>query len=58
MHETVCGFPGYFAMADPNQEIYSKATEPFDPRKKGGRYKNEFIWNTNWQVRGPLGKVG
>ena len=26
------------------------STEPFDPRKKGGRYKNEFIWNTNWQV--------
>ena len=41
---------GYFSLADPNAEIYSKATEPFDPRKKGGRWKNEFIWNTNWQV--------
>jgi hypothetical protein len=41
---------GYFSLADPTSEVYSKSTEPFDPRKKGGRYKNEFIWNTNWQV--------
>ncbi|GAX83105.1 hypothetical protein CEUSTIGMA_g10531.t1 [Chlamydomonas eustigma] len=40
---------GYFSLADPTAEVYSKSTEPFDPRKKGGRYKNEFIWNTNWQ---------
>lgn len=32
-------------------QVYSKSTEPFDPSKKGGRYKSEFIWNTNWQVR-------
>jgi hypothetical protein len=29
--------------------VYSKAGEKFDPQKKGGRYKPEFIWNTNWQ---------
>ncbi|KAG1663822.1 hypothetical protein FOA52_013387 [Chlamydomonas sp. UWO 241] len=40
---------GYFSIADTEQEVYSKATERFDPAKKGGRYKNEFIWNTNWQ---------
>ena len=29
--------------------MYSKAGEVFDPTKKGGRWKPEFIWNTNWQ---------
>jgi hypothetical protein len=29
--------------------VYSKAGEVFDPTKKGGRWKPEFIWNTNWQ---------
>jgi ATP synthase protein I len=40
---------GYFSLADPNAEVYSKAGEKFDPTKKPGRYKPEFIWNTNWQ---------
>lgn len=40
---------GYFAIADPNAEVYSKAGEKFDPTKKPGRYKSSFIWNTNWQ---------
>eukprot|EP00955_Chlamydomonas_euryale_P028627 301701-Chlamydomonas_euryale.AAC.1 len=30
-------------------QIYSKATQRFDPKNKGGRYQSEFIWNTNWQ---------
>jgi hypothetical protein len=29
--------------------VYSKAGEVFDPTKKGGRWKPEFIWQTNWQ---------
>lgn len=29
--------------------MYSKAGEQFDPTKKGGRFKPEFIWQTNWQ---------
>jgi hypothetical protein len=29
--------------------VYSKAGERFDPQKKGGRFKPEFIWQTNWQ---------
>eukprot|EP00798_Chlamydomonas_sp_ICE-L_P026791 gene26791-4381_t len=52
---------GYFSIADPNAEVfskagekfdprvYSKAGEKFDPRVRGGRYKSDFIWNTNWQ---------
>ncbi|GBF98334.1 hypothetical protein Rsub_11228 [Raphidocelis subcapitata] len=40
---------GYFSIADPNAEVYSKAGEQFDPEKKPGRWKPEFIWNTNWQ---------
>lgn len=40
---------GLFSIADPNAEVYSKAGEAFDPQKKGGRWKPEFIWNTNWQ---------
>jgi ATP synthase protein I len=32
-----------------NQQVYSKAGERFDPQKKGGRFKPEFIWQTNWQ---------
>jgi DNA invertase Pin-like site-specific DNA recombinase len=30
-------------------QVYSKAGERFDPQKKGGRFKPEFIWQTNWQ---------
>lgn len=30
-------------------QVYSKAGERFDPTKKGGRFKPEFIWQTNWQ---------
>jgi hypothetical protein len=30
-------------------QVYGKAGEVFDPTQKGGRYKPEFIWNTNWQ---------
>ena len=30
-------------------QVYSKAGDKFDPQKKGGRWKPEFIWNTNWQ---------
>eukprot|EP00775_Hariotina_reticulata_P001064 gene1064-1399_t len=40
---------GLFSIADPNAEVYSKAGERFDPTKKGGRFKPEFIWQTNWQ---------
>ncbi|KAF6259329.1 hypothetical protein COO60DRAFT_1014852 [Scenedesmus sp. NREL 46B-D3] len=40
---------GLFSIADPNAEVYSKAGERFDPQKKGGRWKPEFIWQTNWQ---------
>lgn len=40
---------GLFAIADTNAEVYSKAGEKFDPAKKGGRYKPEFIWNVKWQ---------
>uniref|UniRef100_A0A7S0RYR5 CGL160/ATPI domain-containing protein n=1 Tax=Chlamydomonas leiostraca TaxID=1034604 RepID=A0A7S0RYR5_9CHLO len=40
---------GYFALADTNKEVYSKAGEKFDPTKRGGRYKPEFIWNQDWQ---------
>ncbi|KAF8065922.1 CGL160 [Scenedesmus sp. PABB004] len=40
---------GYLSLADPNAEVYSKAGERFDPAKKGGRWKPEFIWQTNWQ---------
>ncbi|GIL55622.1 hypothetical protein Vafri_11155 [Volvox africanus] len=41
---------GYFSLADTNAEVYSRAGEKFDPAKKGGRYKPEFIWNTDWQT--------
>ncbi|GIL73195.1 hypothetical protein Vretimale_4637 [Volvox reticuliferus] len=41
---------GYFSLADTNAEVYSRAGEKFDPAKKGGRYKSEFIWNTDWQT--------
>ncbi|KXZ55025.1 hypothetical protein GPECTOR_3g187 [Gonium pectorale] len=41
---------GYFSIADTKAEVYSKAGEKFDPAKKGGRYKPEFIWNTDWQA--------
>ena len=41
---------GYFALADTNAEVYSKAGEKFDPTQRGGRYKPEFIWNTDWQA--------
>lgn len=30
-------------------QIYGKAKERFDPTKRGGRYKSDFIWNENWQ---------
>eukprot|EP00879_Flechtneria_rotunda_P012121 GHRR01012658.1.p1 GENE.GHRR01012658.1~~GHRR01012658.1.p1 ORF type:complete len:362 (+),score=154.95 GHRR01012658.1:620-1705(+) len=30
-------------------QVYSKAGERFDPTKRGGRFKPEFIWQTNWQ---------
>ena len=30
-------------------QIYGKATERFDPTKRGGRYKSDFIWNEKWQ---------
>jgi hypothetical protein len=33
----------------PPPQVYSKAGEVFDPTKKGGRWKPEFIWQTNWQ---------
>ncbi|KAG2430748.1 hypothetical protein HYH02_013587 [Chlamydomonas schloesseri] len=41
---------GYFSIADTKAEVYSRAGEKFDPAKKGGRYKPEFIWNTDWQT--------
>ncbi|GLI60435.1 hypothetical protein VaNZ11_002588 [Volvox africanus] len=41
---------GFFSLADTNAEVYSRAGEKFDPAKKGGRYKPEFIWNTDWQT--------
>ncbi|GLC43548.1 hypothetical protein PLESTB_001569200 [Pleodorina starrii] len=41
---------GYFSIADTKAEVYSRAGEKFDPAKKGGRYKPEFIWNTDWQA--------
>lgn len=41
---------GYFSIADTSQEVYFKPGERFDPKKKPGRYKPEFIWNTNWQT--------
>ncbi|EFJ50401.1 hypothetical protein VOLCADRAFT_88973 [Volvox carteri f. nagariensis] len=41
---------GYFSIADTNAEVYSRAGDKFDPAKKGGRYKPEFIWNTDWQT--------
>lgn len=40
---------GYFSIADTKAEVYSKAGDKFDPKKKPGRYEPEFIWNTNWQ---------
>ncbi|KAI8472810.1 MAG: hypothetical protein J3K34DRAFT_200224 [Monoraphidium minutum] len=40
---------GFFSIADPNAEVYSKAGDAFDPAKKPDRYKPEFIWNTNWR---------
>jgi hypothetical protein len=40
---------GYFAIADTNAEVYSKAGEKFDPTARPGRYKSDFIWNSNWQ---------
>ncbi len=40
---------GYFSLADPTAEVYSRAGEAFDPTKRGGRFKPEFIWNTDWQ---------
>ncbi|GFR48266.1 hypothetical protein Agub_g10131 [Astrephomene gubernaculifera] len=41
---------GYFSIADTKAEVYSRAGEKFDPAKKGGRYKPEFIWNTDWST--------
>lgn len=29
--------------------MHHRAGEKFDPTKRGGRYKPEFIWQTNWQ---------
>lgn len=40
---------GIFSIADPDQEVYSKAGETFEPRQRPGRYKSDFIWNQNWQ---------
>ena len=40
---------GYLALANPKETVYTKGTEPFDPTKRGGRWKSDFIWNTNWQ---------
>lgn len=40
---------GYFSIANTKADVYSKAGDTFDPRKKPGRYEPEFIWNTNWQ---------
>lgn len=37
------------ARPDFHAQVYSKAGEVFDPTKKGGRFKPEFIWQTNWQ---------
>mmetsp|Transcript_8378 Transcript_8378/g.14368 ORF Transcript_8378/g.14368 Transcript_8378/m.14368 type:complete len:396 (-) Transcript_8378:1090-2277(-) len=40
---------GYFALADTNQEVYSKLGSGFDPAAKPGRYQSSFIWNTDWK---------
>jgi len=40
---------GYFALADPKAEVYSRAGSSFDPLKRGDRWKSDFIWNEDWQ---------
>jgi len=41
---------GYFAPADPNAAVIPfRPRGSGDPLKKGGRYDEEFIWNTKWQ---------
>ena len=41
---------GYFAPADPSAPVVPfRPRGSGDPLKKGGRYEEEFLWNTNWQ---------
>ncbi|CAG9464911.1 unnamed protein product [Pedinophyceae sp. YPF-701] len=41
---------GYFAPVDPNLPVYTpKPRGSADPLKKGGRWDEEFIWNTKWE---------
>ncbi|KAK9786381.1 hypothetical protein WJX73_001780 [Symbiochloris irregularis] len=42
----------FFSDADPNAPIRSSIArfrDGSDPAKRGGRFKSDFIWNTNWQ---------
>eukprot|EP00873_Tetraselmis_striata_P024417 jgi/Tetstr1/444681/TSEL_032529.t1 len=41
---------GYFAQADTKAPVYAPLAgrESGDVTKRGGRWSNDFIWNTNW----------
>lgn len=45
-----CLQSGYFSQADPKAPVVAyRPRGSGDPLEKGGRYSEEFIWNTKWQ---------